>query len=390
MISRSDHLQALSRLLRQYPVVAILGARQVGKTTLARQLAAAWRGQVTWLDLEDPADRGRLADPGLALKGLHGLVVIDEIQRAPEIFAYLRVLSDRRPLPARFLVLGSAAPGLLRQGSESLAGRIHFHTLSGLSLGEVGMEETDRLLLRGGFPRSYLARSATESHRWRLDFVRTFLERDVPELGSKIPSATLRRFWTMLAHYHGQTWNGAELGRAFGVSHSTVRNYLDLLTAALVVRQIPPWFENLSKRQVKAPKVYIIDPGLLHTLLGVRTAKDLESHPKLGASWEGFALAETIQRLGAEPEECYFWATHGGAEVDLLVVRGRTRLAFEFKRTSAPASTRSMHEALSSLKLDRLDVIYPGDRSFSLTPSIRAVGLTRLHQDIKPLSSTAR
>ena len=387
MIPRREHLQELSRLLRQYPVVAILGARQVGKTTLSRQLLESWRGPVAWLDLEDPADLARLADPGLALGRLRGLVVIDEIQRAPDLFTYLRVLADRRPLPARFLVLGSAAPDLLRQGSESLAGRIHFHTLGGLSLGEVGIEAAERLWLRGGFPRSYLARSVSESHQWRLSFIRTFLERDIPELGSKIPSAALRRFWTMLAHYHGQTWNGAELGRAFGVSHSTVRNYLDLLTAALVVRQLPPWFENLSKRQVKAPKVYIADTGLLHALLDVRTAKDLENHPKLGASWEGFALTEVIQRLGAEPEECHFWATHGGAEVDLVVVRGRRKLGFEFKRTSAPATTRSMHEALTSLKLDRLDVIYPGDKTFPLTPSIRAVGLTKLYEDIKPLAS---
>jgi hypothetical protein len=385
MIPRRSHLKAVDKAIRRFPVVAITGARQVGKTTLARELAKKFAGSVHYFDLEDAADLGRFADPSLTLKRLRGLVVVDEVQRVPDLFPLLRVLSDRRPLPARFLVLGSASPDLLRQSSESLAGRIHYHELPGFSLDEVGTEKQGELWIRGGFPRSFLARSGDESHQWRMDFIKTFLERDIPQLGSRIPSATLRRFWTMIAHYHGQLWNGAELGRAFGVAHSTVRNYLDLLTSALVIRQLPPWHENVSKRQVKSPKIYISDSGLLHGLLDVRTQRDLEGNPKVGASWEGFALAETIHHLGAKQPECYFWATHGGAELDLLVVRGSTRLGFEFKRTSSPKATRSMHTVLEDLGLDRLDVLYPGDETYSLTRDIRAVGLRRLGEDVKPL-----
>lgn len=385
MIPRLDHQRSLLARLRQYPVVAIIGARQVGKTTLARSLSSQYPGTITHFDLEDATDLERLRDPKLALEGLRGLVIIDEVQRVPGLFRLLRVLADRRPLPARFLVLGSASPGLLQQSSETLAGRIHYHQLSGLSLNEVGMDSLNRLWFRGGFPRSFVAPSSASSHEWRMDFIKSFLERDVPELGSRIPSATMRRFWTMLAHYHGQVWNGSELSRAFGVAQSTVRSYLDLLNSVLVVRQILPWHENLSKRQVKSPKVYVADSGLLHTLLNIRSLEELQGHPKVGASWEGFALQETIVRLGADPGECFFWATHGGAELDLLVVRGSTRLGFEFKRTSAPGLTRSMRSAVEDLKLKSLDVLYPGDSTFSLTPRIRAVGLSRIQEDLKPL-----
>lgn len=385
ILARTRHLHQLEDLLTRYPVVAILGARQVGKTTLARQLVARTGNPTTAFDLENPADLARLDDPMLALQNLDGLVVLDEIQRRPDIFPVLRVLVDRPQNPAHFLVLGSASPALLRQSSESLAGRIHYHELGGFALDEVGVDATEQLWLRGGFPTAFLARSDAASAEWRRDFVRTFLERDLPQLGVRVPATTLRRFWTMLAHYHAQVWNGTELARAFGVTAPTVRHYLDALTAALVLRQMPPWFANLGKRQVKAPKVYIADSGLLHTLLNVQSRADLEGHPKVGASWEGFTLGEVITRLGAQPEECFFWATYAGAELDLLVVRGNRRWGFEFKRTVAPRLTRSMHSALADLRLERLDVIHAGDQTFPLADTVRAVALRRLLDDLDPL-----
>jgi len=385
MIDRPAHLRRIQGLLQRHRVVGIVGARQVGKTTLARMLFAQTAGQGGYFDLENPEDLARLSDPMLALKGLKGLVVIDEVQRAPDLFPVLRVLVDRPRSPARFLVLGSASPELLRQSSESLAGRILFHALDGLSLEETGIEHHGRLWLRGGFPRSYLAKSHLGSDEWRRGFIQSFLERDLPQLGINIKAATLRRFWTMLAHYHGQTWNASELARSFGVADTTIRNYLDVLTSALAIRQLLPWHENLKKRQVKAPKIYIADPGLLHTLLGLKTMSDLEAHPKVGASWEGFVLGEIIHHLYAQPEECHFWATHAGAELDLLVVRGRSRRGFEIKRTTSPAVTRSMQTALADLHLDSLDVIHAGENSFPLAEKIRAVSISRLLEDLKPL-----
>jgi predicted AAA+ superfamily ATPase len=385
IIARLRHLSQLENLLTRYPVVAILGARQVGKTTLALQLVNRTITPATVFDLENPTDLARLADPMLALQHLSGLVVLDEIHRQPDLFPILRVLADRPQHPARFLVLGSASPTLLQQSSESLAGRIHYHELGGFALDEVGLGATERLWLRGGFPAAFLAQSEAASADWRRDFVRTFLERDLPQLGVRVPSITLRRFWTMVAHYHAQVWNSAELARAFGVTAPTVRHYLDTLTAALVLRQLPPWFENLGKRQVKAPKVYITDSGLLHTLLNIQTYADLEGHPKVGASWEGFTLGEVITRLGAHPEECFFWATHAGAELDLLVIRGNRRWGFEFKRTVAPRLTRSMHIALTDLRLERLDVVHAGDQTFPLADAVRAVALRRLFDDLAPL-----
>jgi len=313
MIQRPRELETVERLLRRYAVVGITGARQVGKTTLARSLAAGRKGPVAFFDLENPEDQARLADPLLALRHLKGLVVLDEIQRQPGLFPVLRVLADRPRTPARFLVLGSASPDLLRQGSESLAGRIVYHELAGFSLEEVGSEHHARLWVRGGFPRSYLAGSESASFQWRQAFVRTFLERDLPQLGFTLNATALRRFWTMLSHYHAQVWNASEFGRSFGVADTTVRAYLDRLAFALVVRQLPPWFENIAKRQVKAPKVYIADSGLLHALLGIRTRHDLEGHPKVGASWEGFVIGQIMRHLQASADECFFWATHGGA-----------------------------------------------------------------------------
>jgi uncharacterized protein len=385
MIHRARHELRVRELLGQDPVCALLGARQVGKTTLARTLGQAWSGPVHAFDLELPADRARLSDPWLALDPLRGLVVLDEAQFAPELFPVLRVLADRPGTPARFLLLGSASPRLTKGVSESLAGRISFHELSGFALEEVGRDEHIRLWTRGGFPRSYVADSDMASADWRRAFIRTFLERDLPQYGIDIPAQTLRRFWTMLAHYHGQIWNASELGRAFGLSHHAVNRYLDILSATFVVRRLSPWHENLAKRQVKAPKVYIADSGLVHTLLNLETRDDIEGHPKCGATWEGFALDAVVTRLGARPDECYFWATHAGAELDLLVVRGNRRLGFEFKRSSAPRTTRSMHTARRDLKLDELTVVHAGQHDFPLAEGIRALALENVPDGLTPL-----
>ncbi len=389
MIARASHQAALHRLLARNPVVALLGARQVGKTTLARQLAGEAR-RSEYFDLERAADVARLSDPELTLGPLGGVVVLDEIQRRPDLFPALRVLADRPRTPARFLVLGSAAPALLGQSAESLAGRIAFHELPGLTIEEVGANALDRLWLRGGFPRAFTARSNGESTNWRRTFVRTFLERDVPQLGIGIPSVTLERFWSMLAHCHGQIWNASEFGRSFGVSHHAVRRYLEALDATFMLRVLRPWAENLAKRQVKSPKVYVRDSGLLHILLDIDDLSHLERHPKVGASWEGFMVEALIQRLGARSDQCYFWATHTGAELDLLVVDGTRRLGFEIKRTTAPGLTPSMRHALSDLGLARLDVLHAGAETFPLAPSVRAVAAHRLLEDVEPLTKKRR
>lgn len=384
MIERIAHLRALTALLRQFPVVAILGPRQIGKTTLARQLMGRRGGRSTLFDLESSEDLAMLADPLLALRPLRGLIVVDEVHRRPELFAALRVLVDESRAARRFLVLGSASPDLLRQTSETLAGRIAYYELSGFRPDEVGAQEWPRLWRRGGFPRSYLARSEIESLRWRRELIRTYLERDIPSLGLRLPALTLRRFWMMLAHYHGQIWNASELARSFGVGHTTVQRYLDVLTETFMVRQLQSWHENIGKRQVKAPKIYLRDSGLLHALLGLGTAREIDSHPKVGASWEGFALDLVMSRLTARPEECFFWATHGGAELDLLIVRGNRRLGFEFKRTVAPTITPSMRTALRDLRLDSLVVVHAGSRSYRLAPNILAIPLDRILEDIPP------
>ncbi len=385
MIQRARERTTLSQLLTRYPVVGIIGARQVGKTTLAKHIRGRSRSVPAYFDLENPEHRSRLSDPMLALKGIKGLVIIDEVQRMPELLQVLRVLADRRPLRTRFLILGGASPVLIREGSETLAGRIYYHELQGFGIDEVGVAHADRLWLRGGFPRSFLASSNSASSEWRRGFISTFLERDLPQLGITISSTTLRRFWMMLAHYHGQTWNSSELARSFGLSDTTVHRYLDLLTSALVVRQIPPWFENLGKRQVKAPKVFIADSGLLHTLLGLQNMADLEGHPKVGASWEGFVIGQVVRRLGARADECFFWATHGGAELDLLVVRGNQRIGIEIKRTSSPRLTPSMRHVLTDLRLRRLFVIHAGEDTFQLHRKVVAVPLSRLLLDLPPL-----
>ena len=377
MIPRTGHAASIRDLLRQFPVVGLIGARQVGKTTLARSVVEDAAQPVTFFDLEDPTDAARLSDPKLALEPLQGLVVIDEVQRRERLFELLRVLVDRPGHTTRFLVLGSAGPDLLRQSSETLAGRIAYHELTPFRIDETGVGALERLWVRGGFPSSFLAPDDAGSVRWRNAFIRTFLERDLPQLGVSVPTATMRRFWTMVAHYHGSHWKNAEVGRALGVSGPTINTYLDTLTDALVVRRLAPWYENLKKRQVKAPRVYVADTGLLHALLALDSETALLGHPKAGASWEGFAMHECVRILGADWDRCYYWATHQGAELDLLVFQGGRRIGFEFKRTSAPRLTRSMHSALTDLKLDRLFVVFPGDSRFPLRKRVEAVGLNR-------------
>ena len=372
VIERARDVQAVRRALRRSRVVAILGPRQCGKTTLARAFVRA--DSLNYFDLESPTSLARLSEPETALRPLKGLVVIDEIQRLPGLFPLLRVLADRQPRPARFLILGSASPALNRQSSETLAGRLETVHLEGFRLGDLGTAMQDRHWLRGGFPLAYTARSEADSASWRRQFLQTFLERDVPQLGITIPSAALRRFWNMVAHYHGQTWNGAELARALSLGESTVRRYLDLLSGVFMVRQLSPWFENLGKRQVKAPKVYVRDSGLLHALLGIASRHDLEHHPKVGASWEGYAVEEVLKAL--RPDEAYYWATHNGAELDLLLFKNGRRIGVECKRADAPRLTPSMRAALSDLKLDELRVVYPGARRYRLGERVEVVPLS--------------
>ncbi|MFO0810104.1 MAG: ATP-binding protein [Gemmataceae bacterium] len=374
MIDRQTDAALVRAALRRSRVVALLGPRQCGKTTLARQFVPA--DSLNYFDLEDPQSLARLSEPDLALRPLKGVVVIDEIQRRPELFPLLRVLADRKPLPARFLILGSASPDLLSQSSETLAGRLETVPLEGFRLADLGPKAQPRLWLRGGFPLAYTAQSEADSVAWRRQFLQTFLERDVPQLGVQVPAVALRRFWTMLAHYHGQTWNGAELARALAVSESTVRRYLDLLTGVFMLRQLPPWFENLGKRQVKSPKVYVRDSGLLHALLGIGDRRALEGHPKVGASWEGFAVEEVLKAL--RPDEAYFWATHQGAELDLLLFKHGRRVGVECKRTDAPTLTPSMRVAMSDLRLDRLFVVYPGGRRYALAEGVEVVPMMDL------------
>ncbi|OGB88251.1 MAG: hypothetical protein A3H39_03435 [candidate division NC10 bacterium RIFCSPLOWO2_02_FULL_66_22] len=374
MIERPGVLDEIRRALKRIQVVALVGPRQSGKTTLARQLVPS--ESLNYFDLEDPASLARLDEPMTALAGLRGVVVIDEVQRRPDLFPVLRVLADRTPLPVRFLVLGSASPALLRQSSESLAGRLETITLSGFSLVEVGVGAQTRHWVRGGFPRAFLARSLADCHAWRKQFIQTFLERDLPQLGVTIPAPALLRFWTMLAHMHGQVWNAAEPARSIGVGESTVRRYLDLLTGLFLARQLPPWHENLGKRQVKAPKVYFRDSGMLHQLLGIRSEKELLAHPKCGASWEGYALEETLKAV--RPDEAYFWATYQGAELDLLLFKRGRRLGVEFKRMDAPTLMPSMRIAMKDLRLEGLVVLHPGVASYPLGEHARVMPLAAL------------
>ena len=366
MINRPYYLKRLSKATRRSPITALLGPRQCGKTTLAHLFSK--EHQTTFFDLESFPDQRRLENPELVLGSLEGLVVLDEIQIMPKLFQVLRILVDRPENKVRFLILGSASPAIIKSASESLAGRVEFIELSGFDLSESGEQAWENLWLRGGFPRAYLAESEDHSLAWREGFIRTFLERDIPQLGINIPSITMRRFWTMLAHYHGQTWNASELGRSMGLSDKTVRSYLDILSGTFMVRQLQPWFENLGKRQVKSPKIYLRDSGLLHSLLDIPNHHTLLGHPKIGASWEGYVIEQILQTI--RPTQAYFWATHSGAEVDLVFPHQGKNYGVEVKFSEAPKITASMRTAITDLGLEHLWVLHPGQHSYPVDERI--------------------
>lgn len=381
MILRPHAIKRVREVFRVHPIAALLGPRQCGKTTLAKMIGQ--QETCAYFDLENPVDLRRLSAPLIALEGLSGLVILDEIQRRPDLFELLRVLVDRPQNGARFLLLGSASPHLVKGVSESLAGRIGFVDLSGFDVREVGPEQVISLWVRGGFPRSFLAVDESASMAWREDFIRTFLERDIPQLGITVPAETLRRFWTMIAHYHGQVWNAAQFARSLGSSETTARRYLDILSGAYMIRVLPPWFENIRKRQVKAPKIYIRDSGIFHALLQLRSLDELRAHPKIGASWEGFALEQILSLL--ETRQVYFWATHAGAELDLLVMDRGRRYGFEFKYGDAPERDRSMIIAVHDLGLEHLWVVYPGNQEYVLDDKISVIPLSALPRLAKTL-----
>lgn len=372
---RKKYLKKIEHAFLSSSACAILGPRQCGKTTLAKQYCSKIKEDVSFFDLEDPLDLAKLDSPKLALEHLQGLIVIDEIQRRPDLFPVLRVLIDADTTTnQRFLLLGSASQDLIRQSSETLAGRITYVELPPFTLEEVGNEH--KLLTRGGFPRSYLSRSNDSSMLWRKSYIRNFLERDIRSFGFNIPPKTMRRFWMMIAHYHGQIFNASELARSINISPNTASKYLDILAGTFMVRRLSPWFENLSKRQVKSPKLYFRDVGLLETMLGIHSYKDLYNNPKVGPIWEGFALEEIIKSLEVEDEDCYFWGTQGGAELDLLISTYGRKEGYEFKYTDSPKVTKSMHVAIEDLKLSKLTVIIPGDDTFSLADNITVCGLS--------------
>lgn len=374
MIDRISYIQKLSMACKRSPVTALLGPRQCGKTTLSRIFGETQNA--IYFDLESQIDQQRLQNPELTLNALEGLVILDEIQVKPELFNVLRVLVDRPENQVRYLILGSASPQLIKNVSESLAGRVEFIELSGFSLQEVGNEHWEPLWLRGGFPRSFLFDSEQDSIAWREGFIKTFLERDIPQLGITVPSAAMRRFWTMLAHFHGQTWNSSKLARSMGLSDKTVRSYLDVLTDTYMIRQLQPWYENINKRQVKAPKIYFRDSGLLHYLLTLSTSDHLYGHPQVGASWEGFVIEQIIQAL--PKTEYYFWATHTGAELDLFFFHQGHRYGIEIKFNEAPKITKSMQIALQDLQLKQLWVISPGHHTYPIHEQIKVVPLRNL------------
>ncbi len=379
IIPRPRLEKQIQQAMKESPITVLLGARQTGKTTLAHKITNKM-DDVHIFDLETAAGQAAMTTPELTLRNLTGVIVIDEVQRKPELFEVLRPLADRPDQPAAFLLLGSASPALIRGVSESLAGRIMFVDIPGFRIDEALPGSVERLWARGGFPRSFLANSEESSYRWRASFVTAILERDIPQLGIRIPSETLRRFWLMLAHYHGQVWNGSEIARSIGVTQNTARHYLDILASAYFIRILTPWFENLKKRQVKSPKIYIRDSGLLHYLLGIESINMLRTHPKYGASWEGFALEQVIAILG--DQNIFFWGTLRGAELDLFIMKGNRRIGFEFKCADAPRMSKSMHIAIQDLKLDHLYVIYPGDLKYPLNEVTTAVPISML-KDLK-------
>ncbi|MCP4648449.1 MAG: ATP-binding protein [PVC group bacterium] len=382
MIERKYITKYIAKALNRGRIVSLLGPRQCGKTTLARHFAKP--GSSLYFDLEDPVDSAKMLEPKNVLENLKGTVVIDEVQRQPELFPLLRVLADRDPLPSKFLILGSASPHLIKHASESLAGRVERITIGGFSLDEVGAKHSGRLWLRGGLPRAFLANTDEECFTWLKEYAQSFVERDLPLHGVSLPPMTLLRFWTMLAHYHGQVFNASEIARSLGISVMTVKRYVDVLTGVFMIRQVQPWFGNIKKRQVKSPKIYFFDTGILHSLLGIQTKNDLLAHPKYGASWEGFVIEEVIRSV--EPHEVFFWATHQGAEIDLVFNKGGRMYGVEIKRADAPTMTPSMRIALEDLKLERIFVIYPGNRRYSVNKQVEVIPFDEIHDGMKGLS----
>jgi len=379
MLQRPEFIEKIHFSFEISPIVALLGPRQCGKTTLARTFPTQAEN---YFDLDDPRAIARLEDPLLALEPLSGLIVIDEIQKQPELFPVLRHLVDKNPTQ-QYLILGSASRELIQKSSESLAGRIAYIELTPFTLNEV--DTLDKLWLRGGFPRSYLAQTDAYSFTWRENYIRTYLEQDIPNLGISIPAKQLRRFWMMLCHYHGNIFNASELGRSLNISYNTAKRYLDILAATFMVRVLQPWHANISKRQVKSPKIYLRDSGILHALIDVDSKNTLYNHPQLGASWEGFALEQVIRQLDVDNEHCYFWATHTQAELDLLILHKGKKLGFEFKHTSQPKLTRSMQTAQKDLDLDQLTVIIPGKTNIQLSHAVQAIGLDNIEQALQPV-----
>ncbi|NUM87916.1 MAG: ATP-binding protein [Bdellovibrionales bacterium] len=375
-MERTAYLREIEASFLDHPVVALLGPRQSGKSTLARAYARSCRKEVHFFDLEDPVHLARLESPKLALEDLRGLIVIDEIQRRPDLFPVLRVLADRRK--CRFLVLGSASRQLVRQSSETLAGRIAYREVRPFSVRE--SVDTRKLWMRGGFPRSYLAKSGAAAGSWLKHYVSTFLEQDIPQLGFNMPAGTLRKFWMMLAHYHGGIFHASEIASSLGFSGQTARRYLDILTGTFMIRELQPWHANVDKRQIKSTKIYFRDSGVLHYLLGLDEPSSIMTHPKLGASWEGFALEQVTSHLDLDAEEVFFWGTHAQAEIDMLTIRKGRAIGFEFKYTDAPRVTKSMRIAQKDLDLSALYVVYPGSENFRLDSGITAVGFENLRK----------
>jgi predicted AAA+ superfamily ATPase len=369
IIKRNVDLQIIKNLLDIFPVVAILGVRQCGKTTIAKEFPYNY-----FFDLENPRDLARLDNPQLALEDLEGLIVIDEIQRKPNLFPLIRYLVDNKP-KQKYIILGSASKDLIKQSSESLAGRIGYYQLGGFRLSDVGTENLNQLWLRGTLPRSYLAGNEEESLIWRENYITTYLERDLPQLGIRIPAGTLRRFWTMLAHYHGQILNYSELGRSFGISDMTVRKYVDILEGTFMLRTLQPWYENIGKRVVKKPKIYIRDPGIIHSLMSIETLDQLLSFNKLGASWEGFALEYVCKSINKKDEDFYFWATHSGSEIDLFWQHAGKKWCVEFKYNDAPQLTKSMKIVSDDLCPTHIWVVYPGKEKYKIAQNITVLPL---------------
>lgn len=383
MIDRKKIRILIENRLKDYPITLLLGPRQCGKTTLAQSISGVQNG--TYYDLEDPATPLQPDRTGIILNDLKGLVVIDECQRQPEMFDLLRVLADRKNRPASFLLTGSASPSLVRGASESLAGRVAYINLGGFNLSEINNEQANSLWLRGGLPPSFLGKNNAASLNWRKNYMRALLERDLPQLGIRIPSRTLYRFWMMVAHYHGKIWNASEFARALGVKEDTARNYLDILSGAFMIRQLPPWFMNIGKRLVKSPKIYIRDTGLLHAFLGLENYRDILSHPQLGFSWEGFVI-EQILALTNKENEAYFYKTHGGAELDLLILHKGKKYGFEIKFQDAPRLSKSIHQVYADLQLEKLWVIYPGKEPYSLKESIDVIPFGKIQTAIDEMN----